>query len=604
MITAQTKTLETETVACFLQRYKEIINSESFKHPAREKVVNIALLTSFTSKPIPEILTVKCVQSGIIPNIYHGNYNQYHQEILNKNSQLYQSKPDLVILFIDTRTALQNHYFSPYQITGKGRHQWIEKIQEEIETLISKIKKYSKAKIVVHNFEIPVYSPFGILESKQKFGFFETIQTLNHQLQYKFKNDSRVFIFNYDAFCSEIGKSNIIDYKMYYLADLKFNLQYIPNLCDEYLAYIKPLKALTRKCLVLDLDDTLWGGIVGEDGFDRILLGPTAEGLPFVEFQKHILALHERGVILAINSQNNFEEAIKVIREHPHMILREKHFASMKINWISKIINMQAIATELSLGIDSLVMVDDNPSNREILKDHFPELLVVDMPKDPSLYSQALMKLNDFNSFQMTKEDENKGKLYQTDHKRHELKKEFGSDLNQYLQKLGIIVTIENIAIKNIPRISQLIQKTNQFNMTTKRYMEEDLEKMMSNKQFLIVSVKTKDKFGENGIVGVGIIKKNPSAWRVDSLLLSCRVIGRKIEDCLLTYIFKQAQKAGILKIIGEFIETKKNVPAKDFYRKKGFKLINAENGHQLWQKAVQKTSFQYPSAIKIVEVS
>ena len=584
--------------ADYFNLYKEI--EKEIEHIKMDdgKRIKIALLSSFTIKGIKEVLSVKCYKTGVFPEIYVADYNQYSQEILDSNSQFYKFEPDLVILFIDSRAILGEQYLLPYAMPKEQRRDLIKEKSGEIKSLIDTIKERLNSKILLHNFEVPLHSPLGIMDNKEKFGFKESIIKLDLDLSESFKDDAQVFVFDYDGFCSGIGKKNIMDYKMYYLGDIKIDLQHIPALCDEYLAYIKPLMSLTKKCIVLDLDNTLWGGIVGEDGLEGIKLGPTPEGRPFLEFQKFLLALFNRGVILAINSKNNPEDVKEVFEKHPNMILKEEHFASMQVNWNDKISNMKAIAEEINIGMDSLVFVDDDKLNREMIREEFPEVLVVELPDDPALYLKTMMEINDFNTLQITEEDKKKGKMYAEQRKRTDLHKT-ATDITEYLKNLKMVVTIEKASSFNIPRISQMTQKTNQFNMTTRRYLEEDIKKFSESSNFLVASIKVEDKFGDNGITGTAIVEKGTEGWRIDTFLLSCRVIGRRVEETLLAYILEEANKENAEVLVGEFIPTKKNAPAKDFYKNNGFKLVNKDNRKEIWEFDAAK-KYPYPDFIKV----
>ncbi|MDP3244340.1 MAG: HAD-IIIC family phosphatase [bacterium] len=564
-----------------------------------KKNINIAILSSFTIRGIEEGLCLKCQEIGVAPNIYTGGYNQYAQEIINPDSGLYQFNSDLVFIFIDTRALMGEYFFSPYQVSEIQRREWVNEKITEIKLFVQQLESRLSAKIVIHNFEVPTHSPLGVLENKQGFGFQESIETLNGLLRDAYKNDSQVFVFDYDAFCSRIGKENIFDHKMYYLGDIKLGLSHIPKLCDEYLAYIKPLMSLNKKCIVLDLDNILWGGVIGEEGLEGIKLGPTSEGRPFWEFQKHLLSLFQRGVILAINSKNNPEDALRVFHEHPHMILKEEHFAAMRMNWDDKVANMKSLAEEINIGLDNLVFIDDDKLNREIIRGMLPEVTVVEMPDDPALYAKTLLELNEFQILQLTDEDLQKGKMYAAEKQRRDFQ-QVATDLTDYLKGLAMIIEIENANKMNIPRLAQLTQKTNQFNMTTRRYTEEDIEKMLASGEFLIISIKVEDKFGDNGIVGAAIVEKNiDNKWRINTFLLSCRIIGRRIEETLLAYIIEEAKKAGAKFLSGDFISTKKNHPAKDFYKKNNFKLVKSENKTGLWEFDLTN-NYPFPEFITI----
>lgn len=357
--------------------------------------------------------------------------------------------------------------------------------------------------------------------------------------------------------------------------------------------------SVNRKCIVLDLDNTLWGGIVGEDGLKGIKLGPTSEGRPFWEFQKYLFSLFKQGIVLAINSKNNYDEVLTVFRKHPYMVLKEEHFAAMQINWNDKVSNLKTIANEINIGPDSLIFIDDDKLNREIIKNTFPEVSVVDMPDDPSLYLSTIMDINDICTLQITEEDKKKGKMYAEQRKRNDFKKVV-VDLDEYLKALKIVLTIEKSNSFSTPRISQLTKKTNQFNMTTRRYEEEDIRKMASDKNFLVYSAQVEDRFGDNGITGVVIIEKTKTRWRIDTFLLSCRVLGRRIEDSLFALILSAAKNEKVSVIVGEFTATKKNIPAKDFFKNHGFHLFQKENAVENWEYDVAK-KFPSPAFIKIV---
>ncbi|MFA5878076.1 MAG: HAD-IIIC family phosphatase [Candidatus Staskawiczbacteria bacterium] len=587
---------KTESVGDYFWLFKEI---EKMDKDAMKKV-KIALLSSFTTKGIKEVLTVECLKNGIFPEVYLGGYNNYAQEILNEDSSLYNFNPDLVIIFVDIQALFMDAYFLMPGFSEEKRKELISEQFKKMKSLIETLSERTSAKILLHNFAVPTYSPLGILENKQNFGFIESIKWLNKRLE-ELSEKLKVFIFDYELFCSKIGKNNLFDSRMYYLADMKIDLKYLPDLVDEYLAYIKPLLFLTRKCLVLDLDNTLWGGIVGEDGFENIKLGPTPEGRSFLEFQYYISGLSDSGVILAINSNNNLEDAMRVINEHPDMFLKEKRFASIKINWNDKVSNMKEIARELNIGLDSMVFIDDNQANREIIKQALPEVLVVDLPNDSAFYVKTLIEINDFNTLEITEEDKKRGETYSTQRQREEFKKK-ATNITEYLKNLETVVKIEKINDFIIPRIAQLTQKTNQFNATTRRYFVDDINNFLKSGRYSIIATNVKDKFGDNGTTGLVIIEKLPESWRIDTFLLSCRVIGRAIEKIMLAHIIEKAKGAGTKKLVGEFIATAKNTPAKDFYRDNGFKLTEEKEGFQKWEFNLENSEPQYPEFIKIIE--
>lgn len=534
------------------------------------KNIKVGILSSFTINGLAETIKVKCDQIKVNCSTYVGGYNQYNQEILNAKSGLYQFNPDITFLIIDSKDIFKDFYYFFYEKSPDERKKFVETRLEEIISLVKTFIKKSKSKIVISNLPIATYSPLGIFETKE-YGISQMIMDFNNGLTSMLKNEPSVYVFDFMAFTSKFGEINISKPHNNFIGDIKISFDYIPYIAEAFIGYIKPILGLNRKCIVLDLDNTLWGGIVGEDGFDDIKLSSEPSGNIFVEFQKYLLALQQRGIILAINSKNNPADAIKVIREHPNMILREEHFAAIKINWNNKVQNMKEIAEEINIGLDSMVFLDDDPVNREIMKNALPQVLTVELPQDPAFYISVIQNMNDFNVLKMTDEDKKRGKMYLEQKRRNEFESEV-TNLEEFLDKLEIKVTIKKADSSSIPRISQLVLKTNQFNLTTKRYTEEKIQDFAKDPKIIMCCAQVEDKFGDHGITGVFIIKHiKPKEWQLDTFLLSCRVIGREVEHAMMSFIITEAKKSGVSNILAEFIPTEKNIPIKDFLKQCGF---------------------------------
>jgi FkbH-like protein len=393
---------------------------------------------------------------------------------------------------------------------------------------------------------------------------------------------------------TKFGEKHIFDYKQFFFGDMKISLDYIPYLASELMSYVIGYLGMSKKCIVLDLDNTLWGGVVGEDGFNGIKLGPEPPGNTFLEFQKTLLSFHQRGIILAINSKNNYDDAIKVIREHPYMQLREEHFASLRINWNDKVLNMKDIAEEINIGLDSMVFFDDDPVNREFMKLSLPQVQIVDLPQDSSEFVNILQNLNEFSVLNITHEDHQRGKMYAEQRKRTELEKS-SADLEGFLKQLNLKVSIKNASEFTIPRISQLTLKTNQFNLTTKRYQESDIKKLSQDANYLVGCAQVEDKFGDNGITGAFIVhKENQKEWLLDTFLLSCRVMGREVEKGILSYIINKAKETGVERLKAQFVPTTKNKPIEDFLPNCGFEK---EDDHWVYNI---KSQFVIPDCLTI----
>ena len=545
--------------------------SKNIDNSNYSKKLKVALLSSFTLNGLNEILHVKCSDMGVRYQSYISGYNQYNQELLNPESDYYKFCPDITFLILDIRNFLGDNFYNFHILSDDTKKEFVKEKINHLENIIQNFEKNSNSKLVITNFNIPSYSPNGIIESKIKFGLHEMIEKINHSLRDISKTHNSIYVYDFNQFVSKHGEKNIFDYRQFHLGDIQITFNFMPYFGYELMSYIKSITGTNRKCIVLDLDNTLWGGVVGEDGFDGIELGQTANGKAFVDFQKELLSLWQQGIILEINSKNNFDDAMKVIHEHPEMILREKNFASIQINWNDKAQNLLQISDEINIGLNSIVFFDDDKLNQTRIKQEFPEVLTIELPDDPSEFSRLLKELNDFNVLQRTDEDTKRGQMYTEQRKRKELEKSV-SNLDDFLKELDIKVKMKKSNEFLIPRISQLTLKTNQFNLTTRRYQEEEIKNFSSNTKFIVGCAQVLDKFGDNGITGVYIIKKNDKSWLIDTFLLSCRIMGRGVENAILSQILLDAQKNGIDEIQAEFIPTQKNQPAENFLSDFGFK--------------------------------
>ena len=367
------------------------------------------------------------------------------------------------------------------------------------------------------------------------------------------------------------------------LGDLRLAPDAFPDFVErELIGEAVAVSGAAKKCLVTDLDNTLWQGIVGESDYNEIE--------PETDLQKHILDLYGRGVVLAVNSKNNHEDSILIMDKHPDMVLRPDHFAALKINWRDKADNMAELATELNLGLDSFVFIDDDPFQRASVKNRFPEVAV--------LHPDKLKDYPGFSSLTLTEEDRRRGQMYAEENRRKGLQASLGS-VDDFLRELDLKIEIAPVNSDSLARASQLTQKTNQFNLTTRRYSESEIENFRA-KGWLVWTVKAADRFGDYGIIGVGMVEPKGGTWRVDNFLLSCRILGRGVEKAFLGYLLSQAKSVGVSKVLGEFIPTAKNEPCQNFYPDNSFDLI--EKGDRVFSyKYSLDEDYQVPDFIKFV---
>jgi FkbH-like protein len=345
----------------------------------------------------------------------------------------------------------------------------------------------------------------------------------------------------------------------------------------------------------VDLDGTLWGGVIGEDGVDGIKVdGP--EGAAFRAVQRVVLDLYRRGILLVVCSKNNEDDARAAFEQHPGMLVREHHFAALRINWENKAENLRELAAELNVGLDSVAFLDDNPVERSLVRAQAPEVTVIDLPDDPLRYAETLRAEPAFERLGLTDEDKVRGRLYAEQRQRTSLQ-ENATSLEDFYRSLDMTVELRQVTEPTLARAAQLTQKTNQFNLTTRRYTELQLTEFIAS-GWRIYTARVRDRFGDNGIVGVAITAPSEDAWEIDTMLLSCRVIGRTVETAILAAIAEDAETAGASALVGTFVPTKKNGPARDFYERHGFSATATNDEASTWELALAGRSLSCPAWI------
>jgi FkbH-like protein len=377
-------------------------------------------------------------------------------------------------------------------------------------------------------------------------------------------------------------------------------------LAAEQLRYLRAHRGPARKCLVLDLDDTLWGGVVGEDGPDGVALGGDPLGKAHVLFQREVVRLQRRGVLLAICSRNNEADALAVFETRSEMLLHLDDFAAVRINWSPKPENVLAIATELDIGLDSVVFWDDSPAERARMRAALPQVLTPEVPSDPALLRQALVEMTVFDSLALTGEDMDRTRFYaeQAVRRRLEDSHRRSGRLDDYLADLRTVVEIAPATRPSLPRVAQLIAKTNQFNLVPRRLTEAEVEGLHASGR-LVHTLRVADRFGDSGLVGVAIAGPSPAraaVWEIDVLLLSCRVIGRRVESALLHRLAQDARDAGATRLVGRYVATERNRPARDCYRDHGFRRLSGDpaGGGELWELDLEKATVEVPRWLEV----
>lgn len=541
---------------------------------AGARPLRVAVLRSYTVEAIEPVLRLRLLLEGFEPEIFFGGYNQYVQEVLDESSALYAFRPDVVLLMIRLEELMPDLVETFGDRESAAWSEVVESSAAEVANLAQAIRARTSAQVVLQNFTPPEPAYWGVYDAQIADGQGHQVARLNRSVAERFSAMPGAFIWDFDHLVRRRGYDQIFDPKMWYFSKNPYKQAVYPYLVDDLLRYLLSILGRSKKCVVLDLDNTLWGGIVGEDGLEGIELGHAYPGLCYRELQKALLRLHRRGVILAVNSKNNEADALEVIDSHPDMVLRREHFSAMQINWQDKASNMRALAETLNIGLDSMILVDDNPVECEQVRQLVPECEVVCLPKQPYLLPGVVDSLPGLDNIRLTAEDKSKGEMYRAEAARKEEEKSFGS-LEDFLEGLELAVSIDAAAPYSIPRIAQLTQKTNQMNVTTRRYTETDIGAMAEKENMAVFSVAAKDRFGDNGIVGVFILDVAGDDCRIDTLLLSCRVIGRHIERAMIDVIADVARSKGATALIGEFLPTPRNKPAEGLFERLGFERID-----------------------------
>lgn len=538
--------------------------------------MNIALLSSYTVDFIKDKLKSLLSSDFDKIEIYQSPFNQYTQEILDKKSRFYSFSPDIVVFFADDET-------------------WIENQNHVFKLLRKAKKKLPKTSFLIGNIAQFNSKMLPSLQWNIKNSRAEQIATCNLKLAKLCQTNKQLYIVDVNDLIQLHGRLVMLDQRLQYLTKNPWSNEGIEIIALRLVQQISILMGKRKKVVVLDLDNTLWGGILGEDGIENILLSNEGTGKTYYDFQKNLLELYHSGVLLVICSKNDETLALEAIQSHPFMLIKKSHLAAWRINWSNKADNLISIADELNLSLDSFVVLDDSPHERKLLKFTLPQLKIPDLPTDPSYYAAFITSIPSLDAITITAEDTKRNEMYQQERIRTSQLLSAVS-LEKFLESLNIQVIIQKATSFNIPRLTQLTQRTNQFNLRSIRYTEEQISQFIKDKNMLVLTITAKDLVGEMGIVGVIIGKKIHQGLFIDTFLMSCRVLGRGIEETALFALTKYGRRLKTTTLLGQFIPTKKNMMANDFYTKHFFQL--QKNG--IFKYIINTEKIEKPSWIKL----
>ena len=558
------------------------------------------ILRSFTVEPLVPLLRASAFSMGLDLSVKLGDFNAYGQEILDEKSPLYSFSPDAVILAVQTSDVAPDLWLDYSALSPGDVEEAKRRVSGSFRQWMRAFRQHSPASLIVHTLEHPSYSALGILDSQRDSALADSIESINQQIARQARELRGVYLLDYEGLVARHGRLGWRDERKWLMARLPIAAQQLIHLADEWMRFLVPLSGKTSKALVVDLDNTLWGGIIGEDGIEGIQLGAEYPGAAFQALQRVLLDLNRRGILLAVCSKNNPEEAIEVFEKHPGMLVRLEHFAALRISWNEKAQGLREIASELNIGVDSLAFLDDNPFEREQVRAALPEVTVIDLPSDPLEYAAALRNCPGFERLNLSSEDRQRTALYAAERGRAQAEQSFQSkeDFFHFLEQQAEIAPLEP---ETLARVAQLTQKTNQFNLTTRRYTEPQIAEMAKTPGCQVLSIRVRDRFGDHGLVGVAITCDTDEDCRIDTFLLSCRVIGRSIETALLAELAESATERGRRRLSGWFLPTKKNAPAREFYSQHGFTLAEQNGEGSLWVLDLANRKLACPAWIKLI---
>jgi len=559
----------------------------------------IKILRSFTLEPIVPILKAAAFTHRLDLNAEMGGVNSYTQEILDSSNSLYTSTLDVVVLAIHTRDAAPELWGGANTSEGLDYARRAEEIAGHFRELINNFRTKSSAALIVHNLEEPSGACDGILDSQVRGGQLQALRRINDSLR-EIAGESRgVYVLDYNALAARQGRDRWFDERMWLTAKLPMGSGGLSVLAEEWLKYLCPLAGRICKVLVTDLDNTLWGGVVGEDGVEGLRLDTEYPGAAFVSVQRALLSLRRRGILLAISSKNNRTDAWPVLETHPNMLLRPNDFTAEFINWDDKPNNLRKIAAQLNIGLDSLAFLDDNHAERDRVRAELPEVTVLELPVDPLGYAAIIRDTPELQRLELSQEDIERGRLYAQRRQGIEASQNY-SNVEDFYFSLEQKLEIGNVTPATLARIAQLTQKTNQYNATTKRYSEQQINELASSPGCEVLWARSRDKFGDNGIIAVLITRQRDQVCIIDTFLLSCRVISRGIETALLAFLMERCRAEGIRTVQGSIMPTAKNEPVRSLYERHGFHKSSTNGEETIWTLDLQSAEIAQPEWIKL----
>ena len=561
----------------------------------------IAVLGGSTTHYIIRMLELFLLNYGIEPEFYESEYAQYWQDAMFDNEELVQFHPDLIYIHTTGRNIT---FFPDMEDSLQGIEDKLEAQMSHFRVMWEKLENTYHCPVIQNNFEFPFYRILGNRDGYDPHGKTAFIQRLNMEFARYAAQQEHFYIYDIQYESAAFGLDRWTDPSYWHMYKYAMSMQAIPDFAFHLSHIIKAVFGKNKKAFVLDLDNTLWGGIVGDDGPENLEIGQeTSMGQVYQEFQGYLKEHKKIGVLLNVDSKNEEENALAGLK-HPEGILKPEDFIVIKANWLPKSQNLTEIASELNIGRDALVFVDDNPAEREIIRQHVPETAVPEMTDGDQVNPDQFIRILDKNAYfevvTLSEDDKHRNEMYKANAMRKEQEESFGN-YSDFLKSLEMEAVIRGFEPVYYSRIAQLTNKSNQFNLTTKRMTQAEVEQMAQDPGYITLYGKLKDKFGDNGVVSLVIGKKNGDTLELILWLMSCRVLKRDMEQAMLDTLVWQSRESGIRKLHGYYYKTAKNAMVKDFYGAMGFQKLSEKDGDSEWEYVIPE---KYENKNLVIDVN
>ena len=551
--------------------------------------VRIALLGTHTFNPLPDYFSVRAAASGRVAECWVAPYGQYMQTVSPPADELRVFQPDIVVLSVQLQSIAPRVVYDFASLTTQDAQSERRRILDHLLNWAELATRATSGTVLLCNFPRPRYPALGVADAKNDSSETAFYLRLNLELLEALQPSNRIRVLDLDEAVAGYGADRAWTHRMYYVSRQPWQPGLCATLARDIWRHVIASKGWARKCLVLDLDNTLWGGVAGEDGPLGLKIGagdPIGEA--YTDFQRAVRNQMSRGVLLAVASKNNPEDVDAVFEQRPEMPLRKDDFAVMQVGWDTKVHALEQIAATLNIGIDSLVFLDDNPAERAMVRGALPEVLVPELPDTPALYASFLRSQGWFERPKVTSEDLAKTRQYKEQAEREVLRRAAGS-LDHYLADLGTEVQVRRARPEDAPRVQQLFTKTNQFNLTTRRYGLGEVEEFTRSSQHVLGVASACDRYGDLGLIGVFLIRLDEQDAEIDSLLISCRALGRGIETAIMNALKQEVRRCRPRgDLVAHFVPTAKNAPARGYLEGQGLSLAaTAADGQMTFRTPV-----------------